>query len=198
MLDVIKNFIDKFSRLPSIGQRQATRLAFYLSSFDEAELKNLELAIAGLRNLSHCEKCFALKNKDKKICDVCSSSERDKSVIAIIEKETDLISIEETHNYKGIYFIIGELSKRGRMENIQKLKLDYLKKRIETEFNGKAKEIILALNPNTFGDFASQLIFKELTPFALKITRLGKGIPTGGEIEFADRETLASALKGRN
>jgi len=131
------------------------------------------------------------------LCDICANSSRRKDIIAIVEKETDLISLERTKKFKGVYLIFGEISKAGVIESIQKLRLNHLKSLIK-QSGSKAEEIILALNPTTYGDLNASIIAKELTPFAKKISRLGRGIPTGGEIEFADDQTLGDALERRN
>ena len=115
----------------------------------------------------------------------------------VVEKETDLLSLENTGKFTGRYLIIGGNSKTGTLEEWQKLRLQSLKQFIEKEFAGQAQEIIIAFNPTSAGDFSAALIEKELKGFTKKISRLGRGLPTGGEIEFADDETLGSALERR-
>jgi recombination protein RecR len=201
----IKKFIEVFSRLPAIGPRMATRLSFYLSNLDKNSLKELEDALGNLKKISRCPNCFFLKSGGH-LCSICSDEKRDKSLIAVLEKDTDLLSIEKTGNFKGLYLIIGELNEREGLGSAHKLRIKHLKERIKRDLGGpstgsgqgKAKELILALNPTAFGNFVSDLIRKELENNALKITRLGRGIPTGGEIEFADEETLSQALERRN
>lgn len=193
----IKKFIEVFSRLPSIGPRMATRLSFYLSSLDKNNLKELEDALGDLKKISRCPNCFFLKSGGH-LCQICSDEKRDKGLIAVLEKDTDLLSIEKTGNFKGQYLVIGELNEREGLSSAHKLRIKHLKDRVKRDLNGKAKEIILALNPTAFGNFVSDLVRKELETNALKITRLGRGIPTGGEIEFADEETLSQALERRS
>lgn len=175
----------------------ATRLSFYLSSLDKNSLKELEDALGDLKKISRCPNCFFLKSGGH-FCPICTDLKRDKGLIAILEKDTDLLSIEKTRNFKGQYLIIGELNEREGLSSAHKLRIKHLKERIKRDLNGKAKEIILALNPTAFGNFTSDLLRKEFESYALKITRLGRGIPTGGEIEFADEETLSQALERRN
>jgi len=196
--DPIKKFIEVFAKLPSIGPRLATRLAFYLTKLDKPTLNELESAFDGLKKIGRCEQCFFLKETGKKLCAICSDPKRDKSTIAIVEKEADLISIERTGNFPGHYLLLGELPEKGILEPAQKLRLQHLKERIKKEMGGQAREIIIALNPNTLGDFTADFIKQEFKDLAQKITRLGRGIPTGGEIEFADEETLSSALERRS
>ena len=115
----------------------------------------------------------------------------------IVEKETDLISLERPKKFSGRYLVLGELTKSGVLESVQKLRLNNLKEFIKRELNGQAQEIIVAINPTAYGDLNAMIISKELEGFSKKITRLGRGIPTGGEIEFSDEETLGQALERR-
>lgn len=185
----IKKFIDIFSSLPSIGPRQATRLAFHITNLGKSQIYGLAKSIADLQQLKACPDCFFINNG---ACPVCSNNSRTKSIVCVIEKETDLISVEKAKKYNGIYLVLGELNKTGSLSPDQKLKLKSLKARAPLE------EIILAINPTAYGDLNAALILQEIKPFAKKITRLGRGIPTGGEIEFADSDTLAGAIDNRN
>jgi len=196
--ETIQKFIEVFSKLPSIGPRLATRLGFYLASLDKNSLAEIEKAVSGFKFLNRCERCFFIKEKNTKYCAICSNPKRNNQIIAIVEKETDLLSIERTKSFNGHYLIIGELPQRGKLETVQKLRLQNLKNRIKEEFNGKIKEIIIAVNPNAFGDLIASIIKEEFKDLSEKITRLSRGIPTGGEIEFADEETLRQALERRN
>lgn len=187
--DPIKNFIDKFSKLPSIGPRQATRLAFHVTNLGKNEIYNLTKTIADLQSLKTCPECFFITHTH---CPVCSNPQRQRNIICLVEKETDFISLEKVKKYNGVYLILGELGKTGSLSPEQKLKLASLKLRAPWE------EIILAINPTAYGDLNAALIYREIKPLAQKITRLGRGIPTGGEIEFADPDTLGGALANRN
>lgn len=204
--DPIKQFTAVFSKLPSIGPRQATRLAFYVAGLGKTKIREISETIAMLADLTTCSRCFRVHAGSGKLCNVCSDPTRNKSLIAIIEKETDLISLEKTKKFNGWYLLIGELHKTGELEPEQKLRLASLKTFIKKECggqspstsSGRADEIILAVNPTVYGDLNAALLKKELEEYAKKITRLGRGIPTGGEIEFADEETLGSALDKRS
>lgn len=191
----IKRFIEVFSSLPSIGPRQATRLSFHIKSLGNSVIKELSKAVAGLENINTCGQCFFIYESEK--CPICTNAQRRKDVFAVVEKETDLISLEKTKKYDGRYLILGDLKKDGILETVQKLRLNSFKKLIEKDLGGKAEEIILAINPTTYGDLNASIIAQELKSHAQKITRLGRGIPTGGEIEFADEDTLGSALENR-
>lgn len=201
----IKTFIQIFSTLPGIGIRQATRLAFKFINLGQNRIEETAKAISDLKFLKICSECFFVHQNKDNLCDICRNPDRQKNIIAIIEKETDLISLERTKKFKGRYLILGEFTKNGFLESAQKLRLNHLKNKIKKEFssvdseqNGKAEEIIIAFNPTTYGDLNFSIIAKELSFSAKKITRLGRGIPTGGEIEFADEETLEQALERRS
>ncbi len=192
-----KKLVDILSALPGIGPRQAIRLTFHLIRQGHGIQKELEDAIKDLGVAKICSQCFYIHENPGKLCDICLDAGRDHTTIAIVEKETDLISIENTGKYRGRYLIIGELGRGGVLEPDQKLKLKSLKTWIVKNHQGSVREIIIALNPNTQNDFVANQISNELRDLAGKITRLGVGIPSGGEIEFADDETLGGALKGR-
>jgi len=196
--DPVRKVVDALSELPSIGPRQAIRLAFYLINAGQDNLRSLAESIDGLREIKICERCFFIHENDDNLCDICRNPQRRQDIIMVVEKETDLLSLENTKKYAGRYFIIGPVPKTGFLEEWQKLRLQSLKYFIEKQLNGTADEIVIAFNPTSLGDFQSSLITKELAPLAKKISRLGRGLPTGGEIEFADDETLGSALERRS
>ena len=204
--DRIKKFVESFNALPSIGPRQATRLAFYIKNLGNAAIKEIAQAVAGLSALKTCSSCFFIyedrtKTKSESpnsLCDICANPQRKKTVIAIVEKETDLISIEKTKKFNGRYLILGDLKKDAVLNSAQKLRLNSLKSFLKKESDGQAEEIIIAVNPTTYGDLNANIIAQELKGSAKKIPRLGRGIPTGGEIEFADEETLGAAIDKRS
>jgi len=197
----LNNAIKKLTGLPGIGPRQATRLAYFLARQDNQRTLELSQSISQLTSASICSNCFFIHENDfgpDGLCEICSDPARQSNLIAIIEKETDLISLEKTNQFNGHYLILGDLKKNGILEDEQRRRIEHLKKNINQNLNSQAQEIILAINPTSFGDFSASLLSKELAPFATKITRLGRGIPTGGEIEFADEDTLSAALQNRN
>ena len=202
MSDPIKKFVEVFSSLPGIGPRQATRLAFYLKNLGANNIQEISDVVAGLNYLKTCSECFSTHYQNQKIagnlCPTCFNTQRNKGLIAIVEKETDLISLEKTKKFNGRYLILGDLKKDGILNEVQKLRLNSLKGSIKRDHNGQAEEIIIAINPTTHGDINANLILHELKDHAKKISRLGRGIPTGGEIEFADEDTLSGALDNRN
>ena len=194
----IQNVADELSNLPSIGPRQAIRLAFYLVGKRTEDVHALAVNINKLRSLKICANCFFPHQNAGDRCAICGDPERHQNIIMIVEKETDLISLENTKKFTGRYFITGPIPKTGLLQDGQRARIETLKKTIERDLGGKAKEIIFAFNPGTLGDFQASILMKELAPFTERMSRLGRGLPTGGEIEFADDETLGSALEGRN
>ncbi len=196
--ETIKKFVDIFSELPGIGPRQAVRLAFYFIHEGTAFTAEASKIIANLKNIKICRDCFYIHENASGLCDICGDTKRDRKLIAIVERETELLSIENTGKFNGRYLVLGDLRKNGILETSQKLRIQSLKAWINDNLGGKANEIIIAVNPTTYGDLNASIIGKELQGSAAKITRLGKGIPTGGEIEFADEDTLRSALERRS
>jgi recombination protein RecR len=196
--DPVQKVVDGLAELPSIGPRQAVRLAFYLIAQNKESLRTLAQSIDALRNIKICTRCFFIHQNEGDLCDVCANPARNQRVIMVVEKETDYLSLENTRKFSGRYFISGPIPKTGFLETWQKARLQSLRTFVETDLGGKADEIILAFNPTTLGDFQTSLLLKEIIPLATKVSRLGRGLPTGGEIEFADDETLGSALERRS
>ncbi|MDP2695844.1 MAG: toprim domain-containing protein [bacterium] len=195
--DPIRKFVDLFAKLPSIGPRQATRLAFYIKSLGDANIADLAKTVEGLQSIKVCPQCFFSYLGANQFCDICSNTKRRKDVIALVEKETDLMSLEKTKKFSGRYLVLGELKKDGAIDNLQKLRLTSLKSFIKKELGGQAEEIILAMSPTSYGDLNASIIMQELKDCTKKISRLGRGLPTGGEIEFADEDTLSGAIDNR-
>lgn len=194
----IKILIDLLTELPSIGPRQATRLAFHITNLGKGKIAEFAGAFAGLTAMKPCAQCFLIHQNSGNLCAICENPKRRPDVIAVVEKETDLMSLEKAGNFIGRYLVIGELTKGALLAPDQKLKLQHLKSLTKKLPDGVASEIVIATNPTTYGDLSAAVIAKELDGAAKKITRLGRGIPTGGEIEFADEATLNSALRNRS
>ena len=201
----IQKLIDLFAKFPTIGPRTATRFVFYLLKLPKNEIETLISSISELKNtIKTCKSCFnsfeppkiILERSEKEFCEICRNVKRDKTLLCIIEKETDLISIEKTKKYRGLYFILGGLIPSfNKKEGIKNLRIDELVKKIKN--SEEFKEIIIALNPTTHGQTTALYLERLLNPLNKKITRLGQGLPVGGELEYADEETLSSALESR-
>ncbi len=193
----IQSLADSLAHLPGIGPRQALRIAFYLARGHKADVEALSFSVAALKTIKTCADCYLLFEGKEALCHICTDKKRDPKIIALVEKETDLISIEKANTFTGKYLVLGELKKDGILEQSHRLRIAKLKERITRDSAGSANEIIIALSPTTYGDIQASVLQSELNGLAKKITRLGRGIPTGGEIEFADEDTLSQALKNR-
>ena len=200
----IQNFIKIFSTLPGIGPRQATRIAFWLLHQEPQYQKDLVDSLNNIINKTKlCADCFFVfepKNNET-LCEICRDSRRDHTTICVVEKETDLISIEKTNKYKGVYHVLGGLMSEIDEKQNKTLKIPELLNRIKDSFNKRKpiKEVIIALSPTSEGNLTAYYLERQLKSLKLnfKITKLGRGLPHGGEVEFADSETLINALEGR-
>ncbi|PIQ05562.1 MAG: recombination protein RecR [Candidatus Nealsonbacteria bacterium CG18_big_fil_WC_8_21_14_2_50_37_10] len=192
----IQKLIDIFSKFPTVGPRTAARFVFYLLKKPKEEIENLISSINELKNnVKICKLCFNPFQGDGELCEICQKPSRDKSLLCLVEKETDLISIEKTKKYNGLYFILGGTVSALKRADIEKLRIKELEERIKN--HPEIKEIILATNSTTEGQATALYLERLLKPLNKKITRLGRGLPVGAELEYADEETLGSALEGR-
>jgi len=194
----IRGFVDSLSQLPGIGPRQAIRIAFHLAGRSRDTAIILARSAERLAELKTCPICFYIHENEAAMCEICANPVRDSLTIAVVEKETDVLSMESTEKFSGVYLVLGSIKKTGGLSDLQRSRIETLKKRLRASQSGKAKEIIIALSPTTFGDMASRMAEQELSEYALRVTRLGRGIPAGGEIEFADPETLGEAIRRRD
>lgn len=197
----IQNFIDKFSRLPGIGPRQAARLAFWIISGGENIREDLRKAIESLdKEIKICHSCyFTIENDGNNACHFCDNTTRDHRTVCVVEKETDLATIEKSGVYKGLYHVLGGLFSALDTAVPKNLKIPELIKRIENskKNNKTVEEIILALSSTSEGDLTAYYLEKLLRPLKVKVTRLGRGLPYGSDVEFADAKTLSGALESR-
>lgn len=196
----IQEIVARLSSLPSIGPRQASRLAFYLLKRPAHELQSIAKAILALQqDINLCGRCFYVSERKDKLCEICADTSRDRSVVCVVEKETDAATIEKTGAYKGLYHILGGMISNLSPESHKKLRVNELFKRVKEkrETERPVKEVILAFNPTPEGDMTALYLEKELRASGAKITRLGRGLPNGADMEFADEETLGEALASR-
>jgi recombination protein RecR len=191
----IKKLIELLSKFPGVGPRTATRFAFYLVKKEKKEVEELAKTILDLKEkIKLCKLCFKPFENKGEICEICQDKTRDRSLLCLVEKETDLEAIEKTKKYKGLYFILGGPVSAIKKEELKKLRMDELEERVK---NREIKEIIIATNPTTEGEAIALYLERKLKNLGKKITRLGRGLPTGGELEYADEETLGAAFEGR-
>jgi recombination protein RecR len=191
----IQKLIEIFSKFPTVGQRTATRFVFYLIKRDRREIEELSKAILDLKEkIKFCKNCFKPFEGEGEICEICSDKTRDRSLLCIVEKETDLEAIEKTKKYKGLYFVLGGPVSAIKKEELKKLRIKELEERIKDK---KIEEIVIATSLTTEGEALALFLERKLKNSGKKITKLGRGLPTGGELEYADEETLGAAFEGR-
>ncbi|HCL56955.1 MAG TPA: recombination protein RecR [Spirochaetia bacterium] len=190
----LEKLIKNLKKIPGIGPKSAERIAFFFLSSNQEYIQELSENLSDLKDhLKKCPQCFSLTSQEG-LCSVCSSEERDRSLICVVESYRDLIVIENTGDYKGLYHILeGRLSPLDGMMP-DKIKIMELIERVKKE---KPKEIIMATNPNVEGDSTAFYISKLLKDFPVKITRLAKGLPVGSDLEFADMMSLMNSFKNR-
>ena len=196
-MDSIDKLKDIFKKFPTVGPRTAGRFVYYLAKQPKDKLQEFINAIENLKNnIKLCELCFNPFESDGNICQTCKNPARNKNLLCIVEKEADLMTIENTKKFTGLYFILGGTIGTMRKEDISRLRIEQLKSRIK---NGNFSEIIVALNSTVEGKTTSVIVENAIkeTNFSVKITHLAKGLPVGGELEYADEETLESAFEGR-
>lgn len=189
----LQNLIEEFEKLPGIGSKTAQRLAFHILNQPMEKAKKFSDAIiCAKEKLCYCTICQNLS--DKEVCSVCDSPTRDKSVICVVESPRDVIQIERTNEFSGVYHVLhGAISP---MDNIgpDDIRIKELVARIGS---GEVREVIMATNPNLEGETTAMYISKLIKPFGVSVTRIAHGVPVGGELEFADEVTLSKALKWR-
>ena len=189
----IEKLIESFEKLPSIGHKTATRLAFYMLDLDEKDTMDFINSIVDAKTkLKFCSKCFNISDTDP--CIICSNPKRDQSIICVVEDVRDIVAMERTHEFNGVYHVLhGTISPMNGI-GPEDIKIKELLNRIS---EGNIKEVIIATNPRVEGEATSMYISKLLKPFGVKVTRIAHGIPVGGDLEYTDEVTLTKALEGR-
>lgn len=185
--------IDEFNRLPGIGRKSAQRLAFYIMNMSDEYVERFSNALIEVkRTVKRCIVCGNFSEKEK--CEICDDEERDMNIICIVEEAKDIIALEKTKTFKGLYHVLnGKISPLNGV-GIEDLNIKTLLKRLEDE---RLKEVILALNPDIEGETTSLYMSRLLKPLGIKVTKIASGIPMGGNIEFTDIATIAKSLEGR-
>ena len=185
--------IEELSKLPSIGRKTAQRLAIHLLKCDIDSVEKLLSAIHDLKTkLRFCKRCFNISTED--FCDICSNHKRDQSLICVVEEASDVIAIEKSNEYHGSYHVLGGVLSPLSGIGPESLHIRELLKRFEAE---EIQEIILALNPDTEGEATSLYLAKLIKPLGVKVSRIARGLPIGGDLEFADEATIGRAVLGR-
>jgi recombination protein RecR len=191
----IQNLINNFSRLPGIGPKTASRLTFYLLRATEDLARDLGESLLELKSgTTFCRTCFNITASGRDECEICTSVERDGALVCVVEEPLDMLALERTGGYLGRYHVLN-----GALSPIEGIGPEDIKIRelIERVKDGGIKEIILATNPSMEGDYTAAYIQQQLESLDVQLTRLARGLPVGGDLEYADQSTLLRALDGR-
>jgi len=193
--DPIQELIVALERLPGIGPKTASRLAFYLLRAPEEISGQLAEALTDIKNrIGFCQECFNITTAGRELCEICASPQRDGSLICVVEEPLDVLAFERIGAYQGKYHVL-----QGVLSPIEGIGPDSLKIKplLERVHAGNVKEIILATNPSMEGEATAQYLHQQLRDSGVHVTRLARGLPIGGDLEYADQNTLLRALTGR-
>jgi len=193
--DPILKLISAFERLPGIGPKSASRLAFYLLRAPDEVSQDLSEALNGLKDkIAFCEECFNITEAGRTRCEICENLKRDGSIICVVEEALDVLAIERVGAYGGKYHVL-----HGVLSPIEGVGPDDIKIKplLARVARGGVKEIIVATNPSMEGDATALYLQQQLRPYKVQVTRLARGLPVGGDLEYADQNTLLRALSGR-
>ena len=191
----VQKLIDALSRLPGIGPKTASRLAFFLLRSTDDLSQELALSLQELKaSIVYCQRCFNITTSGRSECEICASPERDSRLLCVVEEPLDVLALERTSGFRGRYHVLG-----GVLSPIQGIGPDDLKIRelVERARAEDIKEVILATNPSLEGDATAMYLHQQLGPLGVRVTRLARGLPVGGDLEYADPNTLLRALAGR-
>ncbi|GAV32158.1 recombination protein RecR [Coriobacteriaceae bacterium EMTCatB1] len=189
----IARLIEEFQRLPGIGPKSAQRLAFFILRSDEESARRLAEAIVEVkRSVKLCSQCYNLAEGE--LCEICASEKRDRSVLCVVEEPRDVVAIERSGGFSGLYHVL-----QGAISPMDGIGPEQLKMRelVERVASGEIREVIVATNPNVEGETTALYIARLLRPLGVRVTRIASGLPVGGDLEYADEVTLSRALEGR-
>ncbi|MCE7066513.1 recombination mediator RecR [Dyadobacter sp. CY326] len=194
---LIEDAVSEISRLPGIGKKTALRLALHLLKRDEEQTRSLSEALVNMRTkTSYCEQCHNIA--DDRLCNICSNPRRDRSIICVVVDTRDVLAIESTNQYKGLYHVLGGIISPLEGIGPSDLQIDSLLKRIESpEADEPVNEIILALSPTMEGDTTAFYLQKKMKSTGVKMSTIARGIPIGGDLEYADEITLGRSIVSR-
>ena len=191
----IQNLVDSLSRLPGIGPKTASRLAFYLLRAPDDLSRDLAEALQSIKtSIIYCPTCFNITTVGMAECEVCTSPERDATVLCVVEEPLDVLALERTSGFRGRYHVLGGVLSPIEGIGPDDLKIRELLGRLQVE---DIQEVILATNPSMEGDATAMYLRQRIEPSGVRVTRLARGLPVGGDLEYADTNTLLRALDGR-
>ena len=190
----IAALIEQFQKFPSVGPKSAQRMAFYLLRMPKTDVENFAKAVIEAKENTHtCEVCFNLSSQSP--CEICTSPQRDRSVICVVAETKDLIAIEKTNEYKGLYHVLQGLISPMDGIGADDIRIKELLGRLTSD---EVKEVILALSPSVEGEATSLYLTKLIKPFGIRVSRIAFGLPVGADLEYADEITIAKAIEGRH
>jgi recombination protein RecR len=190
--EALQELIEELSKLPGVGRKSAQRLALFIMKRPRDEVVRMAKALVSVKDrIRYCSVCCNITEQDP--CPICSSAKRDRSVICVVEEPNDVIALEKTNEYRGVYHVLG-----GALSPLDGIGPEELKAReLVSRVSEEVSEIILAMNPNVEGEATTIYLSRLLKPLGVKISRIARGIPVGGDLEFTDEATLTRALEGR-
>ncbi|MCH8063020.1 MAG: recombination protein RecR [Chloroflexi bacterium] len=189
----VARLVDEFHKLPGIGPKSAQRLTYYMIRMPEEDARSLAEAIIAVKErVILCSQCFNITEADP--CGICSSPTRDRSRICVVEEALDVLAMERTHSFKGLYHVLHGVISPMNGIGPEDLKIAPLLERLK---GNEVEEVILATNPNLEGEATSMYVHRLIEPLGMRITRPARGLPMGGDLEYADEVTLAHAMEGR-
>lgn len=193
MAEILKNLIDEISKLPTIGRKSAEKIAFHVLESSDDEARNLiKSLIEAKKRIKRCKECANYSEGD--FCKICSSNKRDKSTICIVKSPKDVLAIERSKAYSGVYHILGGKLEPLKGTEIKDLNIDPLLRRLK---RGNVKEILMALDPDLEGETTVRYLSNLLKDYRVRISRIARGIPMGGNLEHSDLETISQSIKHR-
>lgn len=190
--EALQQLIEEFARLPGIGRKTAQRLALHILKQPREEVVKMAKALVGVKDrIRYCSSCCNITEQDP--CAICSSPKRDRTVVCVVEEPNDVMAIERTNEFRGLYHVLG-----GSLSPLDGIGPEELKIReLLARVGGEVHEVILAMNPNVEGEATTMYLTRLLKPLGVSVTRIARGLPVGSDLEFADEATLSRALEGR-
>lgn len=190
--EALQQLIEEFSRFPGIGRKTAQRLALHVLKLPREEVVAMADALVGVKDkIHHCSVCSNITEQDP--CAICASPKRDRTMICVVEEPNDVMALEKTNDYRGLYHVLG-----GSLSPLDGVGPEQLRIReLLARIDGGVRETILAMNPNVEGEATTMYLSRLLKPLGVKVSRIARGLPVGGDLEFADEATLSRALEGR-
>lgn len=190
--EALQQLIEEFAKLPGVGRKTAQRLALHILKQPREEVVHMARSLVNVKDrIRSCSVCCNITEEDP--CSVCASAKRDRSLICVVEEPNDVLAIEKTNEFRGLYHVLG-----GALSPLDGVGPEELKvKELLTRMSEKVTEVILAMNPNVEGEATTIYLSRLLKPLGVKVSRIARGLPVGGDLEFADEATLTRALEGR-